>query len=230
MHRPFIHIAYLGLAVIAGGLLLKSHSPAFVPWMPDGLRTPMLAFEFLETEEEVTKFFGVPDTNVMAGVASPLDMANYIDFGFMIIYTGMLFGFARMCHQRKPSRRFLFLMALAVFIFLADLVETIALLNITAGLAGQDFGGALILLKIFTWLKWGGLALYFLVLSRYFFQGNAFAKGVGVAAFLPAILGISAFFHRSALNEFFGLSITIMFLLIIIYSFTFREAVDRSKA
>ena len=143
--------------------------------MPDGFSTPILAFEFVETEQEVIDLFG-SDPAVRAELVRRFDLGNWVDFLYMLLYAGLLFLFAvqlvrvNASTEQGRSGRFLYYIPafLAVVIFAGDLLENIQLLRITANLDGE-YGRQLTLLPIFTWIKWGGLAIYFLLLTPYFF-------------------------------------------------------------
>jgi hypothetical protein len=96
-------------------------------------------------------------------------------------------------------------------------------LRITAKLEAGDFGRELGLLGIFTWMKWGGLALIFLLLVPYFLKSHAYAKLVGLVGLVTFGLAVTAFFNRSLANELMALGTAVMFLLMIVYALTYRQ-------
>src|SRR5206468_12062445 len=108
-------------------------------------------------------------------------------------------------------------------VMLGDLMENLQLLSITSKIGTRDFTGELFYLKIFTWLKWGGICLLFALFFSYFSHGNLYSRVVGYAGMITSILGVLAFLHRSILNEIMAFSIGIMFLLLTIYCFLYRR-------
>ena len=52
-----ILIFIIGLAVLALSVMLQTTFPKEAAWMPEGFSSPVLAFEFLQTNEEVKQFF-----------------------------------------------------------------------------------------------------------------------------------------------------------------------------
>ncbi len=100
------------------------------------------------------------------------------------------------------------------------------LFDITSKLGTMDFAADLTALQWFTWIKWGSLALVFLTLVPYFFRGGKFSMtiaGFGIVCFALAVI---SFFHRSAFNEMFGALTAVMFLLMIVYCFIYKQEPD----
>jgi len=76
---------------------------------------------------------------------------------------------------------------------------------------------------MFTWLKWGTIALFFLILAPYFVRGGILSKIVAAGGVVNFIVTGAAFLHRSWINELLFLTVGLVFLLSIIYCFIFRE-------
>ncbi|KAA3663848.1 MAG: hypothetical protein DWQ04_08785 [Chloroflexi bacterium] len=217
-NKPFFKVGFLGIGVIVASLVLMAINPSEAPKMPDGFSTPILAFEFVVSEQEVVDLFG-SDPAVQAGLVRAFDLGSWVDFAYMLLYAGFLFLFA--VQVVKVDGRSLFYLgaALAVIIFLADLLENVQLLGITARLDEGEYGRQLTLLPIFTWIKWGSLAIYFLLLTPYFFTQNLFARIIGILSIVTFTLGGIAFLNRSAFNEYYAKAVAVMFVLMIVYSF-----------
>ena len=99
-------------------------------------------------------------------------------------------------------------------------LENIQLLGLTyrMQLDGGSLDGTLARLHVYTWLKWGGLALYFLLLIPYFRGLSGPWRWVWLPALLPAVLAAAAFLKRGLANELLALSIGLMFLLLTAYA------------
>ncbi len=220
MKKPFKNIGYIGAAVIIMSIVLIIVFPAEAPRLPDGFFTPIIAFEFIETPLEVSRMFGPADSPERENMVRAMDAGNYLDFIYMFLYSLFLFTFSIKCAKEKSSGFFYIGTILALLVLAGDFLENLQLLGITSKLDAGDFERELYFLKIFTWGKWGGLSILFLSLFPYFIKGSLYARIVGVFGCLPVLLGVSAFVHRSLLNEIFALSAAAMFILMIIYCFT----------
>ncbi len=216
-NRPFFKSGLIGIGVVVVSLVLMAINPAEAPKMPDGFSTPILAFEFARTEQEVVDLFG-SDPAVRAELVRAFDLGSWVDFGYMLLYAGFLFLFAVQVVKVNGRSLFYLAAAFAVIIFVGDLLENVQLLGITAALGGE-YGRQLTLLPIFTWIKWGGLAVYFLLLTPYFFTQTLFARIIGILAIVTFTIGGIAFLNRSAFNEYYAKAVAGMFVLMIVYSF-----------
>lgn len=219
--RLFLISGFLGLGALAMTLLLSLLGPGETGALAPGFITPVMAFEFAETEAEVWELFRP------AGSAAAMDRVNRWDFLYMAIYNLFLAAFAVAC-ARQTGRRFFYIpAALALFILLADALENAQLLGLTyqTTLDGGSMDGLLRRLRLFTWLKWGGLALYFALLGPFFRNHTGLWRAVGAVGLLPVILAVVAATHRGLPNELMALAIGLMFVLLTAYSWVaWREA------
>lgn len=219
--KPFKNVGWLGIAVALTSVLLMLVLPAKSGPMPRGFITPVIAFEFIETPAEVETLFSGPDAGA---IIAAMDLGNRIDFVYMILYSGFLFWFAWTAYRLSGIRMLYVVMLLSVVVLLGDLLENIQLLSITGKLRSESYQSAEIqgelgLLQIFTWQKWGGLALSFLCLIPYWIHGSRFAISIAFASIVTAALGMAAFVYRSLLNEVFAIAVALMFMLMIVYCF-----------
>ncbi|MCP5095230.1 MAG: hypothetical protein GY943_06740 [Chloroflexi bacterium] len=229
MSKPFLKSGYIGLAVIVVSLILMGINPQEAPKMPEGFTTPVLAFEFVQTEQEVLDLFG-DDTAVRADLIRAFDLGSWVDFVYLLLYGGFLFTFALQVVQQTGNKLFWGTAVFAIIVMFADVMENVQLLGITSALETEEFARQLTLLPLFTWIKWGGLAILFLLLTPYFFTQNLFARFIGIVAIICFGLGGVAFLNRSAFNEYYALSVALMFVLMIAYSFTATAKVEPSVA
>lgn len=212
--RPFFLSGLFGLGALVMTLVLALIGPRQVGVMPDGFITPVMAFEFAENDVEVWELFRP------VGSAAAMDRVNRWDFLYMALYNGFLFTFALACARQTGRRYFYVVAALAPIILFADTMENVQLLGLTHQTTqdGSYMGGLLARLRVYTWIKWGGLALYFLLLIPYFRGLPGRARFITVVAILPAVLAVVAFFNRGLPNELMALLIGLMFMLLTVYA------------
>jgi hypothetical protein len=221
--KSFINNGYLGLAVIAMSVVLLFVFPSKVPSLPEGFFTPIIAFEFVQSSDEVFQMFGGSDLPGRNNMKDAMDLGNRLDYAYMGLYSMFLLLFSTTCAKIAKNPYYYAGAVIALVVLAGDAMENIQLLGITANLSIGDFSPYLEPLQIFTWIKWGGIGLIFLVLSPWFLRGSLFSKIIGAIGIISFILGIAAFLHRSVINEVFSMSVAIMFILMIIYCFTFKD-------
>ncbi len=221
--RPFLISGILGLGAVIMTLVLSAIGPRPVAPLPAGFITPVLAFEFAETEEEVAALFAPLGQPAGDAVRVAMDTVNRLDFLYIALYGGCLLGFALTSFRLTGQRFYRLAAVLAVAIMAADVLENIQLLGITRHLGAQPIDQRLTLLRLFTWLKWGGLALWFLLMRSYFQQAGRFGRLIALVSFLPLLLGVAAFFSPGLLSELFALAIGLLFLLLTVYAWRFKR-------
>jgi len=227
MNRPFLKIGFLGLLVIGMSSVLMTVFPSKAPWMMDGFFTPVIAFEFVQSQSEVRKLFGLPDAPDQFSMVRAMDFGNKLDYIYMALYASFLFFFSIVCAKITGQKYYYAASFLSVVILIADAVENIQLLQITAKIIHQDFAKELCLLHWFTWIKWGGITVVFLILSPYFFKGRIYSKFIAVTGISCLILSVFTYFNRSVLNEMMGQSIALMFVMMIVYSFIYKTELEK---
>jgi hypothetical protein len=223
--RPFLISGILGLGVIAMTLFLAALGPREFGELPPGFFTPVIAFEFAESPSEVWRMF------IPLGAADAMDRVNRWDFLYMLLYGLFLVAFSVACARRTGKQFYYFSAALALGIIVVDALENVQLLGLTyrVGLDGGHLDDLLLRLKVFTWLKWGGLALYFLLLWPYFRgQAGSLARFLSVIALLPALTAVLAFLRRGVLNELLALSVGLLFVLMTLYAWR-QVLADQAK-
>jgi hypothetical protein len=219
MERPFLTAGFIGIAVIVMSIVLLSVFPSRSPSMPKGFFTPIIAFEFIESPEEVYRLFGEQNSRERQDMVRAMDRGNHLDFIYMLLYSSFLFAFSIQCSRELGVKIFYLGALLAVIVLAGDFLENLQLLGITSKLNGGTFEGELMALKIFTWQKWAGIAIIFLILVPYFVRGTLFSKIIALWGVGVFFIGVMAYLERSVLNEIFSLSVAVMFLLMIVYSF-----------
>jgi hypothetical protein len=224
MKKPFTWAVAAGAVTLLLSiiLILVLPSAADVPAMPDGMVTPVVAFEFARSTQDLRMIFGENPAQRTA-LAARFDAGNILDYAYMITYSALMFFFAAGLRRRRPGLLTNMLPFLAVLVLCADAFENVQLLMITSRLDG-DVSGLLLRLQIFTWLKWGGLALYFAMAARplWLIKGVA-ARMLAVCGMATLLLAAAAFAHRSLLNELLALFVGLDFILLLVLSWRMRE-------
>lgn len=224
--RLFLLSGILGLAALAMTLFLSFAGPPATGALPPGLITPIMAFEFAETPDEVYRLFE-PE-----GSAAAMDRLNRWDFLYMALYCAFLGTFALAVARQTDQPIFVAAAILALVILFADVMENMQLLGLTyrMQLDGGSLEATLDRLSVYTWLKWGGLALYFLLLVPYFRAQTGLWRYVWPSAVLPALFAAAALLRRGLANELLALSIGLMFLLLTVYAWRRVMANDQWPA
>lgn len=221
--RPYILSGFIGLAVIVMSLVNMTVFPQESPGQIDDIGSPIIAFEFAETPEEIYTLFGASGAPEQSAMVQGMDQGNRLDYLYMLLYSGFLFSFAVLA-ARHTGQTWLYAgAALALLAFAGDALENMQLLSITGKLASGDFTAELVRLHWFTWLKWGSLATYFVVMGVWLWRGNGrFAKLIAIAADITFLLGLVSFIQRGPATEPFTLAIALMFVLLIVFSFVYK--------
>jgi hypothetical protein len=219
MKKPFIKIGFIGIVVIIMSIILMFVFPSRSPSMIEGFLTPIIAFEFIQSPEEVFQLFGPANSPERETMIRTMNRGNYLDFIYMLLYSSFLFAFSITC-AKVTGKKFFYTGALiSVIVLIGDFLENVQLLEITSKLQTGNFEDNLFYLKIFTWQKWGGIAAIFIVLATYFIRGTVFERILAFFGAFTFLIGVLAFLNRSVINEIFSLCVAVMFLLMIIFCF-----------
>ena len=227
MNRPFMKSGIIGLLVIGMSIVLMTIFPAKAPSIMEGFFTPIIAFEFVQTPQEVKQLFGPSGSAIRQEMIAAMDLGNRLDYIYMCLYATFLVSFSLSVVKVAVKKGYYVGAVLALVVLAADALENVQLLGITSKIATLDFENELCLLGYFTWFKWGGIAVIFLVLLPYFITGRAYSKTIAIIGVVSFFFAVLSFINRSVLNEIFALSVAIMFLLMIIYSFVHKEEKGR---
>jgi hypothetical protein len=222
MKRPFILAGIIGICVIATSVVLLRVFPGRANKTPPGFFTPIIAFEFIRTPQEVIDLFGPSESPTHQELIRAMDLGNRIDFLYMVFYNAFLFVFCRKVASLIGGKVYLLGSVMTFVILAGDFLENIQLLGITSRLNSGGFEPQLALLRVFTWQKWGGIVVVFLILLPYFLKGSILSRAIAACSALCAVLGVMAYMYRGMANELFSLSVALVFLLMISYSFLYH--------
>ena len=210
-----------GIVTILLGVILAGAFPVSSPEMPEGFFTPIIAFEFIETKDEVEKLLAWDNTVQRTGLIDAMRFGIKLDYVFMSAYSLFLGLFSWVCYKISQKRMYITGVVIAPIVWIADGIENLQLLNIMSNLlAEESISFELELLSIFTWIKWGGIAVIFTVLIPYLWRGGLLSKATSFVATLSVFSAIIAFVDRSFFNEVLSLSVILVFVGLIIFCFT----------
>lgn len=219
--RPFIFSGVLGIGVILVTLVFNLVGPRPSNPLPNGHITPVLAFELATSEAELAQIFGAADAPDSA-VVQAMDRVNRLDYVYISLYGLMLFLLALVAGWLTGSRIAYVAAALAFAVMMADILENLQLLAITAQWGQGTVSDELARLHLWTWLKWAGLAAYFLLLAPIFWRdlkgSGRLGRVIAIVALLPAVLTIPAYLLGGLVAEVFALSTGLVILLLTLFS------------
>lgn len=223
-NRPFIYVGLIGLLILGGAYWLKNVFPQEAPYMAKGFSSPVVFFEFIQSPVEVTDFFGLTDYDFNSEkFIGEMDQGNRLDFGFALIYSAFFFLFFMRLTNESEQNWYKAGMFLALFAFVGDVFENVQLLGITSNLQSGELESHIYLLAIFTWLKWGSLAIGFAIFGLWLMKLEGVLRLMGYIAWVPLVFGIMAFMRRGVMTELFTRSISILFFVTISYCFMYKS-------
>lgn len=206
------------LAIVAIVLSIKSTKNENN--LPQGFFTPIVALEFIQTPQEVKHFFEVKDVQQYE---SDLLFSNNVDYIFMTVYSCFLLFIALGIYKITSSKILFVAMFLCIIMLLGDAIENRQIAKIIFYYKSDaPIDIFLSKLSVFTWLKWASIATTFLIFAPFFLKGNWYQKAIGILGISSFLLCIAAFLKHRILNEIFALNIILVFLLLVIFVFTYK--------
>lgn len=173
--------------------------------LPSGFVTPIMAFEFVETPAEVTALLG-PDESVRVA----MHRGHLGDYAFLIAYGlfGALAALGTWSERTKTAWAHAALFPLAS---MADAFENLQLIALTSVPEGE-MAEPLARLALYTWTKWGLLALGgALIGARLLRAGATREKLVGALSFGPLAFALLSPLARGIAHELMGLTLLTAF-------------------
>jgi len=210
-------LVVLGLAVMVFSIVLKFVFPNEASQMPDGFNVPIIAYEFLQTDQEVKAFFG-PEGEFRDKLVAAMNLGHALDYFFLVLYSGFLAVWGTFCVRQTSNKLFYLATFLALVAAFGDVFENMQLVKIANSLKKSVFATELKNLFLFTWIKWGAIALAFPIIGSCTFKFGWLGKTITFLSYLTLILGIVAFVDRSMVTVLFTKGISILFLLLIVLS------------
>lgn len=207
----------LGLAVMVFSIVLMFVFPTEVPQMPAGFSVPIIAYEFVQTDQEIKAFFGA-EGEFRDRLVSAMNLGHVLDYFFLVFYSGFLATWGVFCVHLTSNKLFYLVAFTAVIAAFGDVFENIQLVKIANTLNKGVFETELKNLFLFTWVKWGALALAFPIIGICIFKFGWVGKIIALLSCLTLILGVIAFADRSVVTAIFTKGISLLFLLLFVLS------------
>ncbi|MCA9690414.1 MAG: hypothetical protein KC636_12450 [Myxococcales bacterium] len=145
------------IALLVTLLLVAPTTPARPD--PRGLASPILAFELARTPAHVLAIFGDAGDPGRAEAVARMDLANRLDYLYLLVYPGFLAAIAWLLALRGVMARGLFyvVVALAAATAVSDALENVALLTLSGLTEPAAMEAPLARLQRWTACKWGGI-------------------------------------------------------------------------
>jgi len=223
MERPLRASGFIGLATVACAIVVTVLSPVSMGSMPEGLRTPVIAFELAATTDEIEVMFGPRHSPERTRWVSQMRAGTYLDFGLLALYSLFLASVARGLlpaleaagRLRDPSFNALRRTRAAVTVAFAaaglDVLENRELLvildRLSANLGGYE--DALARLQWLVWSKWMGLAAWFALLAPELIRARGALRIAAFAGLTAALASVLAVAQRGIAAEVMALGIAI---------------------
>jgi hypothetical protein len=207
------------LMAILAGLAVAALTLSFpkIPKAP-GVQSPIVELEFAVSASDVEQITSGYDPAITE--AFRRNIAH--DSRFILAYAGFL---ALSCVSAWRLRKDYLLIAgalLAAATGVFDHLENNALLNLLDVRSKQPLPH-LEDLRLFTWLKWGGISAVFLTMAPFLWRSGRVGRGVTVFFVLTAFAGLSAWFNTATILPFTGL-VSLSFLLLLIWEISYRPS------
>ena len=203
---PFANIGLFAIPLV---ICIVAMNVFFPKESPDNYSSFITAFEFVKTPENVTTLFSLleptedatADSLSVAEKIAGLNIGNYIDFFFMVIYTLFLFLFFKKAAPHYNLKWLKFGMPLAILALLSDIGENVFLIKIANAYPSTvEMSDNLSVLPFFVWTKWLALAIVCALGAIAFLLGKKLiTKLLAFVLIIPIILGIMALLTQSDL-------------------------------
>jgi len=180
---------FVGVLTIAYTVFLGTLFPTDAV-LSEGFNTPIIAFEFAKTAEDIAFLAGNEEPAVTH--RAKMDAGNGYDMAYPFLYGGLLaLLMLRLARNGQPLAWVGFAFALAIIP--ADINENLVLLEITKSMAQGGNGADLLAgLHVATWAKWGAIAAVQFV-AALCLLGHKIWLGGALAAVGTVILGSTWF-------------------------------------
>jgi hypothetical protein len=192
-----------GLSLLLTLSLMLAILPTRVAWMPDGLFTPILGFEFLESEAERAALLGLTDQATITNGFSAEDIAQSlwlgvaVDMAFLLSYGSFLAVIALTAWREQQRRIYLLAAAMAILAAGSDAMENRLLLALAQPVLQPLPDSAFDALRFWVLSKFSGLAMCALLLVPFIGTRTRSGKVFAAAAGLNLVAVLLTFLSRS---------------------------------
>jgi len=219
----------LSISLFVFAIFLTRTFPNKAANLPEGFRTPIISFEFAESNEEVLMMYNYEQQEIKDKFIYDMQLGNELDYIYMVLYTSFLIAFLLWLAKVENKKQIKKMIAIAVIALIGDAFENIFLLTINSAVAlSTEFSHWLVYLHIITWIKWFALALIFAGIAYYLPSKNLLLKIINKIFFLPILLAIASLVNKYMFTELFAFSIMLSFLLAFINLFLYQRLEPKS--
>jgi hypothetical protein len=222
--RPW---GYVGVVAALFAIAVTLSAPRAMGPLPEGLRTPVLAFEVARDRDEIERMFGAPESVERSAYRAAMVRATWIDFGLLLGYGALLAAiaasFAAAEEEQARRQRARLAMTLAVAAAVLDALENRELLAIAHALDGEGgYAIALSHLPLYVWPKWVALSLWFVLLAGRLWRAGGAFRLAACAGVFGALMTLGALATRGVFVELMGLCIALGIVALVPACFTRR--------
>lgn len=212
-----------GCIMIGLGAALMITNPKTAGALSEGLRTPVLALEFMSGKKELIRFFDVYDVKQLKFQAW---VGNQIDFFFMVFYSlfSVLTGW--MMFKETRIRALLLSLPFGVMMLTGDALENVHIMTMLSIRPERLQPLFFEQLRFFTWLKWGSIAATMCLYAMYFLQGQWWKKIIGLLLLAAFGLSVAGFLLGGIYLEIMALSIFAGFIGLFAFSLFWKLTDD----
>jgi hypothetical protein len=148
-----------GAVLVLGAVLFAVMPKTAVRENVGGLQGAVIGFELATTPAHVLGILGQPGDTARPDTVRAMDLANRIDFLFMIAYPALSIGIALWLSARGVAPRWLLpaVAALALAMWAGDLIENLQLLQLSQTTDPAAMARPLAILRVATGIKWAAL-------------------------------------------------------------------------
>ncbi|QGY47066.1 hypothetical protein GM418_26415 [Maribellus comscasis] len=190
---------------------------------PEHFSSFIIAFEFAQSPDDINLLL----SPLSAKEIRQVDVGNYLDFGFMIVYTALLIKAFEKCAQLLDKKILKTGIFIAIVVLISDVAENIFLLRLTSNHINQSLNSEIMsnldYLKIFTWTKWISLSVLFTFFYALVYNLRWLFKIIGVIFLFPLLYLIAAPEQSPEMLSNFTNSIFLCFFTLIIFLFLYRK-------
>ncbi len=106
--------------------------------IPNGIDSPVIAFEFARTQADLIAVFGEMDDPLRLERILAMDQGNRMDFAYMAAYSAFNALFFLNAYRKNGRRIWLLFAAIGLLAGVSDAIENTILFHITADLSAAD--------------------------------------------------------------------------------------------
>jgi len=217
----------LGIAIIVIGLIMMLTFPVKAN-LPEGFITPIIAFEFAKTEQDLSYLSGASETQRLN--REKMNAGLKWDMAFPFVYGGFLL--LLLIQQVISGRRIAWLgIPFAALIIPFDINENLRLLDIISALnRAETTSDILPVLHTATWLKWGAIGLAIGVFSITLVRDKSIWLALLAAATSLSIAGCWVTNSNPYLAEGMTGMLSLFFVIFVLRECVYLRRASRSAA